>query len=62
METFYSQGKLEKTGHAKGSTPGDDLSHQCKTIEMADDNDDIVYIFITSSPAGVAQISMQTKT
>ena len=62
METFYSQGKLEKTGHAKGSTPGGDLSHQCKTIEMADENDDIVYIFITSSPAGVAQISMQTKT
>ena len=62
METFYVQGKLDKTGHAKGSSPGADLSHQCKTIQMADDNDDIVYIYITSSPAGVAQIALQTKT
>jgi len=29
---------------------------------MADDDDDIVYIYITSSEAGIGQISMQTKT
>ena len=62
METFYVQGKLEKTGHAKGSVAGADLSHQCTTIKMADENDDIVYMYIESSPAGVAQISLQTKT
>ena len=62
METFYVQGKLDKTGHAKGSTPGDDLSHQCETIKMVDDNDDIVYVYIESNASGVAQISLQTST
>ena len=54
METFYTQGKLEKTGHAKGSTAGADLSHHCKTIKMADENDEIVYIYIPSTTNGVA--------
>lgn len=62
METFYVQGKLEKTGHAKGSVAGEDLSHQCKTIKMENDDDGIVYIYIKSTDKGVAEIELQTKT
>lgn len=62
MEIFYEQGKLELTGHAKGSSPGEDLSHQCKTLRLADDYDKIVYMQIVSGLLGVSQISVQTNT
>ena len=62
METFYSKGKLAKTGHGRGTTPGEDLSHQCTTIKMQDENDEIVYIFIESSPLGIGQLKVQTRT
>lgn len=32
MESAYEEGKLEKTGHARGINAGEDLSHHCKTI------------------------------
>ena len=32
MEAAYAEGKLEKTGHARGDNPGEDLSHHCTTI------------------------------
>ena len=36
FEAFYAAGKLATTGHARGSTAGDDLSHHCITYTFDD--------------------------
>lgn len=62
MLAFYEEGKLAATGHGAGSSAGMDLSHQCTTVEMADGNDNLVYIQIESGRDGVTQINVQTDT
>lgn len=53
---------MEKTGHAKGTTAGADLSHHCVTVKMDDATDNLVYIHVTSGQDGVSQIELQTST
>ena len=61
MESFYTNGKLEATGHAKGNSAGDDLSHQCFTHKMKDGGDALVYIKIDSSDDGISRLTIQTN-
>ena len=34
MEKWYLNGKVAVTGHARGLTPGADLSHNCFTVTL----------------------------
>ena len=40
MGAWYNAGKLQATGHGKNTVgnPGDELSHQCKTIDFTHDD------------------------
>lgn len=60
FEAFYANGKLEATGHARGTTAGDDLSHHCITYTF-DDQDEIKLAQITSSEEGVSQVTISTS-
>lgn len=61
--TSYASGKLEATGHAKGSVNGADLSHQCGTISLNErqGSDKLTYIRIRSGPRGIEEISAQSE-
>ena len=59
MEKWYVDGKMAKTGHAAGETPGADLSHHCDSYNFRAD-DRLTYFRVTSNLEGIPEISIQT--
>ena len=59
IEAMYSAGKLEATGHGRNTSgsPGDDLSHKCTTLRLAQD-DAIRAIAVYSGLHGVEGITV----